>query len=63
VINQGNGVAVCKQVQRHLGYEIRLLHRPRDALPAEVIHAERLGVNRHTLRCDTRSMDSSPKAG
>ena len=50
MINRGNGVAVYRQVQLQLEDEIRLLHRPCDALPAEAILAERFGVNRHTLR-------------
>lgn len=50
MINRGNGVAIYRQVQRQLEDEIRLLHRPCDALPPEAILAKRFGVNRHTLR-------------
>jgi GntR family phosphonate transport system transcriptional regulator len=50
MIQRGIGETVYRQVQRHLEAEIRTLHRPGDALPAEAVLAGRFGVNRHTLR-------------
>lgn len=50
MIQRGNGEAVYRQIQRQLEAEIRTLHRPNDALPAEAVLAARFGVNRHTLR-------------
>jgi GntR family phosphonate transport system transcriptional regulator len=50
VLNRTNGDRIYRQLARVLGEEIRSRFRPGDALPAELVLAQRFGVNRHTLR-------------